>query len=384
MNYHDPAMSYERGDHVYLVTTTIRTPVFLNDVFANALKHRHAIPHCLVIGDRKTPREAAAFCARLAARYHGDVRYYPLDEQRRQLAQRPELFKLMPLNHGSRKMIGNFIAYREGCSSLIMLDDDNFVINNDFFAAHSIVDATRKILTVSAKSGWHNIAGAVREKNGVLFFPRGYPWAQRHAKPDPFKMSQSRIRSVVNNGLVLGDPDIDAISRLFWPIEVIGIRKPFRPNFALRPGTWCSFNNQNTALARVAVPVYFTPPATQRNADIWTSFVLCKLAGHMGDAITFGEPLVRQIRNPHDLWDDLEQERVNNKATDRFVAILRSVRLKSGDYQTALQELLDACLAALAAHAHDWPEDASQMMFDFFKQYKIWLRLFKNLPSIGR
>jgi hypothetical protein len=38
------------------------------------------------------------------------------------------------------------------------------------------------------------------------------------------------------------------------------------------------------------------------------SDVLTRIAEHLDHAICFGEPLVRQERNPHDLWRDLDAE----------------------------------------------------------------------------
>ena len=59
---------------------------------------------------------------------------------------------------------------------------------------------------------------------------------------------------------------------------------------------------------REIIPVFFTPPSGGRNADIWTAYVINRLAEHMGDVIAFGQPLVRHIRNPHNLREDYRQE----------------------------------------------------------------------------
>ncbi len=362
-----------------IVTTTIRVPTFLRDVLDNAKRHHHEQIASLVIGDTKTPVETAEFCRSLSAASGISVTYLDIEAQRRALADYPQLWNMMPLNCGARKLLGNFLAYLDGCETLIMLDDDNFVAENDFIGWHGVVGTTVSLPIVTSSSGWYNIAETVVEASGVPFYPRGYPWSQRvpqSARPT-VKIHPQPLRVAVKNGLVLEDPDIDAISRLFWPIRVTALRPDFAPQFGLAPGTWTPFNNQNTSLARDLIPVYYTPPSTGRNADIWTSFVICRLVEHMGQAVSFGQPLVRQIRNPHDLWRDLEDETCNNRATDRFVALLRSIPLSAPTYVGALEQLLRGGLAGMSALA-DVPEDQRNMMQRFFEEYQMWLGLFTN------
>jgi hypothetical protein len=285
---------------------------------------------------------------------------------------------MMPLNSASRKMIGNFIAYLRGCDSVVMIDDDNLFHTGDFIGQHNIVGKRMELDLVKTRSGWFSVAAAMIEKRGIPFYPRGYPWSQRTPDSPVVTKEKSPANVVVNQGFVLEDPDIDAISRLFWPIRVTGMNSEYEPHFGLRPGTWCSFNNQNTALSREMVPAYFAPPKAGRNSDIWASFVICRLAEHMGGTISFGSPLVRQVRNPHNLWQDLDDELLNNKATDAFVSLLRSIELKAPTYHGALAELLHRSLAELPNH-NELPELEIGAMRDFFLEYQVWHGLFDQL-----
>lgn len=357
-----------------LVTTTIRVPTFLRDVCENFIRHGKADVSCLVIGDVKTPSEARRFCEETSQAFHVPITYLDIPDQERALSDFPEFQALMPLNSGSRKLIGNFLAYLEGCETLIMLDDDNFVTGCDFLGLHQIVGTAAPMDLIESPSGWYNICEALEEERGIPFYPRGYPWSRRSTQRSAARRLPSTLPVIVNNGLVLEDPDIDAISRLFWPIRVTGMRPEFEPSFGLRPGTWAPFNNQNTALSREAIPVFFTPPSTGRNSDIWAAYVLCRLAEHLEGVIAFGAPLVRQLRNPHDLWRDLEDERVNNRATDRFVALLRETPLTASTYPAALGELLGGSLDRLAS-LQGLPADQLEMMRRFLVEYQVWHEL---------
>jgi hypothetical protein len=135
-----------------------------------------------------------------------------------------------------------------------------------------------------------------------------------------------------------------AVSRLFWPINVIALDSRYEPNFALNPGTWAPFNDQNTSISREIIPIFFKPPSTGRNADIWTAYVVTKLAEHFNHVITYGQPLVKQIRNIHDLREDYKIEELHNRSTDRFVNLLKSIDLKGDNYLEALIYLIDKSL----------------------------------------
>jgi len=95
--------------------------------------------------------------------------------------------------------------------------------------------------------------------------------------------------------------------------------------------------------------------------------------------IAFGEPLVRQLRNPHDLWKDLEDEFANNRATDPFVRLLRSVPLTAANYMDALDELIRKCLDRLHS-SRDLPQADVTLMKDFFREYQVWHGVFSTIP----
>ena len=323
-----------------VVSTTVNVPHFIELLCRNAIEYnRKDSVSFIIIGDLKTPKEVRSLCEGFTEKFKMNIRYLDIDDQEDALKNYKELWKLIPFNDGVRKIIGTFLAYMEGCDRLIMVDDDNFPIRGDFFGSHNIVGANTEIELITSDTGWYNVAEAMVEKNRIPFYARGYPWPERFKKSIITKQ-RKKGKVVSNCGMVLGDPDVDAVSRLFWPIKTIAMDSRFEPNYGLGEGTWAPFNDQNTAICREIMPVFFRPPSTGRNCDIWTSYVIVKLAEHMGDIISYGHPLVRQDRNIHDDWEDYEIEDLANRATELFVTILRNTKLTADTYEGALEQLI--------------------------------------------
>lgn len=357
-----------------IVTTTIRLPRFLEGVCENVVTHKHEDVSCIVVGDEKTPAETSAFCEALSKKFGVPIFYLDIPAQERALAAYPELLTLVPHNSGVRKLLGNFIAYRDGCETLIMIDDDNFATDIDLVGFHGIVNNSPELEYVETDTGWFNVYESLVEERSIPFFPRGYPWGERKRVPTKIRKQKRALKIAVNSGLVLEDPDVDAITRLFWPIRVLGMAPGWGPNFALAPGTWAPFNNQNTSLSREAIPIHFTPAAGGRNSDIWTSYIMTRVIEHRGDAVSFGYPLVKQLRNPHDLWKDLDDELLNDRTSDQFVALVRSTPLTEKTYLSSLGELLEKMLAQLPALA-GLSEGGTKMIGDFLREYQMWQRV---------
>ena len=165
------------------------------------------------------------------------------------------------------------------------------------------------------------------------------------SESDNIKKTTDNIRVVLNAGLWLGDPDIDALSRLFWPIKTIAMDSRFEPNYGLGNGTWAPFNDQNTAISREIMPIFFRPPSTGRNCDIWTSYVVVKLAEHMGDIISFGESKLEVLFTPgHSPGHICFYSKKNNLIISGDIIFQMSIGrtdLPFGDYDTLIKSITE-------------------------------------------
>lgn len=324
---------------IAVVTTTINKPEMLEACCKNALIYGHKDIEFFVIGDKKTPADTPKYCKKLMSNYDFHVNYLSIEEQEKSLKDYPELLNLVPYNDACRKIFGMVIAYIEGFEKLIMLDDDNHPTNHDFFGHHGAVGEKQEMPLVESPSGWFNACEYLIEENNMPFYYRGFPWSERKVQKELVTIHRAKAKVVVNSGFWLDDPDVDASTRLYWPIRAIGMKKEMEPKFGLSPGTWCPFNNQNTSMAREVLPAYFTPYTALRFSDLFPAFVICRIAEHLNHAISYGFPFVRQFRNPHNLWEDIEKEMTGAQATETLVGLLRSAKLTASTYHDCLGEL---------------------------------------------
>lgn len=367
---------------VTIVTTTINIPVLLLDYAENARAHRHRHLDFIVIGDRKSPPETAAFCATVAQYY--PCAYYDLAAQRDYLARFPELWNHLRLDSIQRRNIGMLMAWENGADIVITIDDDNFCTSHDFVGLHSCAGSEREMTAYGSTSGWFNVCSFLAADDGARFYHRGYPRQQRWTEQQHFTTSRRAVRRIaVNAGFWLDNPDIDALTRMERQPVVRGFKEPWAGNFCLEPGTWSPFNSQNTSLMRDVVPAYFLSPYIGRYDDIWAGYVVNRIAEHFRDGISFGAPMVRQQRNPHSLWRDLDAERNGMILTDDFCGALRAIRLSGATYHECFAEIAAALPAAWMPQA-DWTDSQKEWRLKFIEGMEIWHGVFDRLGALDR
>ena len=320
--------------------TTINRPTFLVDLINNAKKNNFFDYNIVLIGDYKSPKDNPEYIKKLVSKFKVDINYLTVNDQKKILKKHKLLNSILPYNWGGRKMLANFLSIKNKSKITIQLDDDNFILKNDFFGSHSIVGKKIRMPLYGNKDRWYNVYESLNVKENLKIYPRGFFQKYRFKKTKSLKKNEF-IKVAACNGLVLNDPDIDAFTRLYWPISVKSVKKKYLPNFALRPHTWCTWNNQNTSTYDEVTKIYFTPASVGRNSDIWTSLVICKISSHLKETVAFGNPVVRQDRNLHDLHKDIIDESSCNLHNENFINLLRQIKLKKNNYFECMNELID-------------------------------------------
>ena len=197
---------------------------------------------------------------------------------------------LCPTRHYARKNIGYLLAAKAGAQIIIETDDDNLP-HPGFWGPRS---RGQRVASVR-DAGWVNAYAYFSDTN---VWPRGLPLDAIQSTPPAFDgLPVHEADCPIQQGLADGDPDVDAIYRLIFPVSV-----RFRPDrrLALCGGAWCPFNSQNTTWWEDAYELMYLPSfCSFRMTDIWRSFIAQRIAWANGWSILFHEPTVFQIRNSH-------------------------------------------------------------------------------------
>ena len=359
-----------------IVTTTINVPTLLTSYANDALRFGHKTD-IIVAGDRKTPAAAETYCKELTDKSGIVCRYLSVADQEKYLAERGADFgRFLPWNCIQRRNVATLMAYDGKAEIIAVIDDDNLLCQPDYLGRHSHLGQTLELDAVHSQSGWWNVCDMLKEARGTRFYPRGYPLTKRWVD-DEIYQTRTKItaRAVVNAGLWLDDPDVDAIARLACPIRAVGPSDSYHSRIACDVGTWSPFNSQNTALHRDVIPAYILFPFVGRYDDIWAGYVVRRISDHLGDVVTYGDPLVRQKRNPHNLFIDFDLERLGLETTETFIEALHACALTGKNYRDCFIELAGQFEGAIAA-ACVKPKINPAAFARVVEAMKLWAALF--------
>lgn len=268
-----------------IVTTTINSPTEALVKFAEiAERDGWAL---VIVGDQKTPHaEYGDFCARY------ECASYLTPAIQEDIS--PELSDLTGWNCIQRRNFGLVAAWRNGAEVIAMVDDDN--IPYDHWGKNVLVGQETRV-------------GILRTSQPVFdplaaFFPgiwhRGFP-IQLLSGREAIGTGLVTRKPLVQADLWDGDPDVDAICRITLRPEVT-----FNPQIAPFAGTKMGpFNSQNTFISREILPTYFLFPHIGRMDDIWAAYVTQL---RYPDSVIYAKASVRQVRNEHNLFKDLQAE----------------------------------------------------------------------------
>jgi hypothetical protein len=241
-----------------------------------------------VIGDVPSPGDF----------YIDGCEFYSLNRQRETGFK---LAETLPVRHYSRKNIGYLLAIQAKSPLILETDDDNLP-SAEFWAPRKL---QQPIKTVRG-TGWTNVYAFFSEAN---IWPRGLPLDAIQVPVQKYEtLPETDACCPIQQGLVNGDPDVDAVYRLVLPAPLpITFHEGRR--VALADGAWCPFNSQNTAWYPQAYPLLYMPSyCSIRMADIWRGVVAQRIAWENNWSVLFKSPDMYQNRNQHNLLRDFEDE----------------------------------------------------------------------------
>jgi len=256
----------------------------------------------VIVADRKTPIEQYAALTTEFSNLH-------LLSLERQHDLFPHLSSALPVDHYARKNIGYAYAIRHGHTAIFDTDDDNASTTewqNPALSERRIRISARGAATVV----FFNV---YKLYTSMPLWPRGFPLDGLRSGDEDCEVADGDADAPVAvwQGLVDGDPDVDAIARLTSRDGGDEFRFETGPmRVVLDRGVLCPINSQNTWwVDRSAFDLLFLPATTTfRTCDILRGYVAQQALWARGARAGFSHATALQARNPHDLMADFASE----------------------------------------------------------------------------
>jgi len=370
-----------------IVVTTIFEPRFLEGYLDNLRRHgRDAGTIVWIIPDRKTPASVGE-AAETARRDGFDVRCPDLEEQVAFLRRLSLPHDFVPWDSDNRRNVGFLMALEAGCEVLISIDDDNFCRSDtDFVGEHLAVGRPVSEETVTSDDGWFNTCSLLESNGAVEIFPRGFPYfARRRQRSVSITRNGDERIVAVNAGLWLGDPDVDAVSRLALAPRTTALA---RPSVVLGRGVRSPLNTQNTALTRSAAAAYyyvrmghpFAGMTIDRYGDILSGYFLQACVEHRSEAVRVGTPVADHHRTPHDLLKDLYHELAGIFLIEDLLPWLAEQSLTGASYPEAYASLADALAAAAGGfRGFLWDRGGREFLEETAVRMRVWCDALRHI-----
>lgn len=363
---------------IAVVMTTINVPYLLNGYINNLRKYSHSNVGFLIIGDNKTPNNDVNKYLKKFDEPDCEIEYWDISKQKNWLKDHNQLEGIIPYNSDNRRNIGYLVAGEKGSRIIISIDDDNYCSGDDFFSLHSIVGRNVDLPCVRSSNRWFNPCQMLIKKPERNIYPRGFPFVRRWQ--DSIELVPSTGKVMLNMGLWLGDPDVDAITNLAEPIKIDGLSKEYKDNVILDKDVFAPINTQNTAFHAQILPAYYYVRmgidiggvTLDRYGDIWSGFFVKKIIDHIGNKVTIGRPLSDHRRNIHNLLNDLQNEIWGMIITEEMTSWLENIEVSGKSYSDAYLSL-----AAQIKNFHPGirNETVKKNIIDYFKDVSKYMEV---------
>lgn len=245
----------------------------------------------------------------------------------------------LPFNHYCRKNIGYLYAIKHNYDIIFDTDDDNLPLDNfnDWNKLENI-----KLVT---EPKMPNIYSMFTKKH---IWPRGFP-LELINKHEKIELSNCETQIISNIGIyqsiAVGDPDVDAIFRLTNQNYNANISFDENKSFVLNKNIYTQGNTQITFwTCKELFHLLYIPCTTSfRFCDILKMYVAQKCMWEYHKLLCYISPVVKQIRNDHNLMSDFVSEYPMYKNTFNIINnVFESIKLNGNrnDIMIVYKELL--------------------------------------------
>ena len=267
-----------------------------------------------------------------------------------------ETVKYLKYGVYQRKNMGFLYAVQHGAKYIYDTDDDNHPYGEKI--SFDVETGNKTYLMYDSERHHYN---TFEHFGQSTLWPRGYPLDMIDKPPVRTYKRCKKVRALVQQGVVDGDPDLDAIQRLtrkdadvkfvvYFDIKAEPVILPHR--------SFAPYNTQNTFHHYDAFFSLMLPQTvTFRVNDIWRGYITQRLLWDIGGHLAYYPPNAYQDRTPHNFLKDFYQEDDLYKYTNLLTEFLlkfnstknnileRHFEIVKGMYKLDILDALDVRLA---------------------------------------
>ena len=215
------------------------------------------------------------------------LQFHSLEQQ---LQSKFELAPLLPTGYYSRKNLGYLYTTAQGASCIYEADDDNAPLGHwqprqEYVQNVRVIEQNTRAQAEKSRWVWVNIHKYFTDEN---IWPRGLPLDEIHTPVPRAGDTDGKLYSPIQQGLVNGSSDVDAIWRMVMNREFYFSDDR---SIHLPPGNWAPFKTQSTWWWPAAYPLLYIPSyCSFRMCDIWKSFGHSAVCGSWMPALRLMPP----------------------------------------------------------------------------------------------
>lgn len=236
------------------------------------------------------------------------------------------------------------VAYPRNYDMVLFMDDDTYPLHSDFIGEHWKSLATREMSVVSSKNRWVNPHPFV--------YPRGYPYSVRNlmSLSGYYERTGYRKGAVLNMGLWDKVPDLNAIDYLYFGSLKGLYEDPYHeqiPNdsYILGHDSFMPLSRMNISFKPEIIPAFYQLTGDEygvgRYGDVFSGLFLMKIAAHLGDNISYGQPVCLHDKEPRDVFKDIKSEVEAIKLNEKMWQVLDKIELLGDSYGSCYESLAD-------------------------------------------
>lgn len=254
------------------------------------------------------------------------------------------IVEMLPFKTYTRKNIGYLYAIEHGAEVIYETDDDNYPYNGKITFT---LQNTGEFYAYKTDSP---VVNPYAHFGQSTIWPRGYPLDHISDPPQRKFVKCKAVQPSIQQGVVDGDPDVDAIYRLTRKDQGIRLNVSFdasAPPVLIPAQTMSPFNSQNTLFQYNAMWGLLLPISVAfRVCDIWRGYWAQRLLWETGGNLVFFPPNALQVRSAHNYLDDFIDEKQLYHESGKLVEFL--IQWKS-DKKDFFSRVLDLSVAMVDA-----------------------------------